>query len=74
MAKTNPSVQKRLRERKKREKAQEKARRKAQRLDEKTHEDHDKQRVVEQHEMEVGIEFDNPNAPAEEKEDASSES
>ena len=56
MAKTNPSVQKRLRERKKREKAQEKAKRKADRLNEKTHEDHDAHRVVEHHEMELGIE------------------
>lgn len=56
MAKTNPSVQKRLRERKKREKAQEKARRKAERLSLKEREDHDPHRVVEAHEMELGIE------------------
>lgn len=62
MAKTNPSVQKRLRERKKREKAQEKAKRKAERLSEKAHEDHDAHRVVEHHEMELGIE---PEVPEE---------
>ncbi|HMQ22364.1 MAG TPA: hypothetical protein PKE00_07745 [Planctomycetota bacterium] len=58
MAKANPSVQKRLRERKKREKAEEKAKRKAERLNQKTSDDHDPHRVVEAHEMELGIDPD----------------